>query len=152
LRKRRSIEQLGAALELEPYSYLAHLWLAVAYILAGKTEDGIRILRIATQLWGQTHFFKAELALGYAKEGRIDEARKLLDQLHALAVKTYVPAIDFSLIYFGIGEIEKCFDWLEKAVEEPIGYRLFHHIHSTFDPLRSHPRYHALLRKMNLEP
>ena len=45
-------------------------------------------------------------------------------------------------------------DWspLDKAVDEREGLTLHFHIDPLFDPLRSHPRYHALLRKMNLEP
>jgi hypothetical protein len=50
-----------------------------------------------------------------------------------------------------IEEIDECFDWLYKAVDnqEPsiIQYVLF----PGLDPLRSHSRYKVLLRKMNLE-
>ena len=44
------------------------------------------------------------------------------------------------------------FEWLEKAVEEHDAILLNLHIYRFLDPLRSHPRYKALLRKMNLEP
>ena len=44
-----------------------------------------------------------------------------------------------------------CLDYFEKAVEEHDSMPFLFHVHPFFDPLRSHPRYHALLRKMNLE-
>jgi hypothetical protein len=53
--------------------------------------------------------------------------------------------------YFGLGETDRVFDWLEKAVAERDGFTNNVHVFSFFAPLRSHPRYHALLRKMNLE-
>jgi hypothetical protein len=73
-----------------------------------------------------------------------------LEQLQKLAQDTYVPAIALGMIYFGLGDIDKSFNWLEKVVEEHDSMRLF--LNSPFlDPLRPDPRYNALLRKMNLE-
>ena len=58
----------------------------------------------------------------------------------------------FAYIYYGLGEMDKAFDWLDKAVDEKDG--LLYEITSVSysDPLSSHPRYKAVLRKMNLEP
>jgi len=52
----------------------------------------------------------------------------------------------------GLGEVEKSFDWMEKAIEEREGMILHIHIEPSLDPLRSQPRYRDLLRKMNLKP
>jgi hypothetical protein len=92
------------------------------------------------------------LGFVYAKVGQIEKARKLLDELHELVARTYVTPANISFIYFGMGEIDKCFDWLEKALEERVGYINHIDVEPLNDPLRSHPRYQALLRKMNLEP
>jgi hypothetical protein len=64
----------------------------------------------------------------------------------------YVSAIAFAIAYFALGQIEKCFDWLDKAVEEHEPIILQMAFNPLYDPLRSYPRYRALLRKMNLEP
>jgi hypothetical protein len=56
------------------------------------------------------------------------------------------------MIYFGLGEIDKAFDWFEKGVEERHFLISYAYSLPFFDPIRSHPRYKALLRKMNLEP
>ena len=55
-------------------------------------------------------------------------------------------------IYAGLGEVGKCLDWLEKAVEERETLTATYTNYPWCNPLRSHPRYHALMRKMNLEP
>ena len=60
----------------------------------------------------------------------------------------YVPASAFAAIYTSLGEMEKAFEWFEKAIAE----REFMVQRFDLDLLRSNPRYHALLRKMNLEP
>ena len=63
-----------------------------------------------------------------------------------------MPAFAFASIYLGLGEIDAAFDWLDKAVEERDTGLLLIPASPLLKPLRSHPRYHALLRKMNLEP
>jgi hypothetical protein len=55
------------------------------------------------------------------------------------------------MLYFALGEIDKCFDLLDMAVGERDPQPFILQVVPYFDPLRSHPRYHALLRKMNLE-
>jgi len=54
------------------------------------------------------------------------------------------------LLYSGLGEIDVAFQWLEKAVDECENIVIQITSSPLFDPLRSHPRYPALLRKMNI--
>ena len=56
------------------------------------------------------------------------------------------------MIYSNLGEIDKALEWFEKAIEERDAMiAVSGAVNPIFDPLRSHPRYQALLRKMNLE-
>jgi hypothetical protein len=74
----------------------------------------------------------------------------ILQELHELARKTYVSPMGVAYIYILLGETDKAFDWLEKAMDERDGMIInILAVNFLFDPLRSHPRYHALLRKMN---
>jgi hypothetical protein len=94
----------------------------------------------------------SSLGAAYALTGRVGDAHKLLAELQDLAQKAYVPPSSFVLIYLGLGEMDQCFDWIEKAVEERDSMIFILPVHPLADPIRSHPRYHALLRKMNLSP
>jgi adenylate cyclase len=72
--------------------------------------------------------------------------------MRELALNTYVPPSGFARIFLALGKIDMCLDWVDHAFEER-DYQILHmHINPAYDRLRSHPRYHALLRKMNLEP
>ncbi len=92
------------------------------------------------------------LAYAYAAAGRRDEALKILDEQQRLAQQRYVSPYNFAIIYTGLGDRDRAFEWLTKCVEQRT--LIIFHLKSRpmFDPLRSDPRYRDLLRRMNLEP
>ena len=102
----------------------------------------------------------AALAVGYAGAGRAEDARRLLEELRARASREYVRAFHLAAVCAALGETEEAFVWLEKAYQErditlPL-LREGGHVPGTSlmtlpDPLRSDPRYRALLRKVGLE-
>jgi serine/threonine protein kinase/Tfp pilus assembly protein PilF len=139
-----AIEECSNALELDPGNIPAHLHLGQTYIAMGRFDDAIRILETAGQ--------HVSLAFAYAQAGQMSEAQKILEDLKELAKKTYVSYLSFAIIHLGLGEIDRALDWLDKAVDEHDSSILMLPVQPLYDPLRSHPRYHALLRKMNLEP
>ncbi len=56
------------------------------------------------------------------------------------------------IIYAYLGETDQVFEQLEKAYEEPeVGLSQIR-TEPAYDPLRDDPRFHDLLRQMNLEP
>jgi len=56
-------------------------------------------------------------------------------------------------VYRGLGEANQALEWLDKGVEErDLLVLCALKSEPGYIPLRGHPRYQALLRKMNLEP
>jgi serine/threonine protein kinase/Flp pilus assembly protein TadD len=147
----RAIEHCRNALELAPHHFASHVYIGSAHMFKGEFEEGIRSIEAAVKLAGQFPIFQGTLGWTYAKAGRTGEARRLLEELKTAACKSYVPAISFAYIYDGLGEVDECFDWLNKAVDDRELTALHMICHPGFESLRSHPRYKALLRKMNLE-
>ena len=79
----------------------------------------------------------------------------MLDQLNERSKQRYVPALARAIIYMGLGDKDKAFEWLERAYDDGsvLTTGLLMTISSTtFDPLRSDPRFADLLRRMNLQP
>jgi hypothetical protein len=68
-------------------------------------------------------------------------------------MRTYVPASALAYVHRGLGELDEGLEWIMKGIDErdPV---LVTSLKSGpgYDPLRSHPDFPALLRKMNLEP
>jgi TolB-like protein/DNA-binding SARP family transcriptional activator/Tfp pilus assembly protein PilF len=57
---------------------------------------------------------QAQLAFILAQSGRKDEARKILDSLIAQQKKGGEGVVDIALIYAGLGERDRAFEWLDK--------------------------------------
>jgi hypothetical protein len=62
----------------------------------------------------------------------------------------YVTPYHFVFVYTGLGEQERALDFLERAFEERGGAIYGIKGSFLFAPLRQHPRFTALLKKMNL--
>jgi serine/threonine protein kinase/Tfp pilus assembly protein PilF len=147
----RAIQQCRNALELDPQCWV-YVLLGSCYFHIGKHGDAIRAMESLAQVLGRSSFALGSLGWACALTGRTGEALKLLEELQERAQKQYTPSFSFAVIYSGLGEMDKAFDWFEKAVDEHDPLMLHFHVHPNYDPLRTHPRYLALLRKMNLEP
>jgi TolB-like protein/Flp pilus assembly protein TadD len=147
----RAIEHCRNALELDPKSW-AHMLLAACSFHMGRHDDAIRAIETLAQITERSAFALGGLGWVYARTGRTGEALTLLEELRARARKQYVPSWSFAAIHLGLGEMDTAFDWFEKAVDEREPLMLHFHVHPNYDPVRAHPRYAPLLRKMNLEP
>jgi tetratricopeptide (TPR) repeat protein len=82
--------------------------------------------------------------------GKRGEAQKILESLKEASKQGYVSPFDFALIYMGLGDKDRAFEWLNKTFEEN-PYRIsFIKVNLRFDSLRSDPRFADLLKRMKL--
>jgi TolB-like protein/predicted Ser/Thr protein kinase len=144
-------EQARHMLELDEGHFLGHWTRGIALDLAGHPADAVAPLQKAFELSGGSALAMANLGYVLASIGRRDEARRLLDEAGARARAGYWSPMVFAQIHVGLGEWDQAFEWLDRAVEarDPLimPIKSFYYL----DPLRSDPRYPAVLRKMNLE-
>jgi TolB-like protein/Tfp pilus assembly protein PilF len=149
----QAIKQLNNALELDPQLSIAYMWLCKAYFENGDDEECFQILKKLPNMFTNTHILMPLGFIGYiyVKMGHREEAKKILAKLQNFSQQTHEHVISFALINFGFGEVEKGFDRLDRAAQDHQSFLLIFINHPFLDPLRSHPRYKALLRKMNLE-
>ena len=91
-------------------------------------------------------------ALGqtYGLVGDLDAARRILGCLTELAGRRNVAGTCFAMIHIGLNEPEPALDWLEKAAHRHDAAALSLAVHPAYNSLRSHPRFRALISRMNL--
>jgi TolB-like protein/lipoprotein NlpI len=146
-----AIARFRKALQLDPGFALAHCNLGRAYAEKGESRKAIEELEEAVRL-DRTAAMVSILAQGYAAAGRKDAAAGLLRQLERQVEAQQVSSYFLVGIYAGLHEEDKALDALEQAYAE-------HHwgmsriaVVRNLDPLRSHPRFKDLLRRMGLPP
>src|SRR5438874_818597 len=143
-----AIEQLRKTLEMDPSFYYAHYNLGEALEMKGLTEDAVAEYQKATAL-NDDPVPQALLGHLYAKLGRKDEARRILQRLRDSPKERYVTPYLFAMIHLGLGEKDRAIDFLEKTYEDRDGYSIaFIKVDPFLDPLHGDPRFEALVQKV----
>ena len=135
------------AVEFDPDHDRAHATLGWAYFRKGMRNEGLAELQRAVSLSPGTANWLAQLGEAHALAGQVDAAREILRQLEDRALRTYVSPYHLAFVHTGLGEQERALDLLEEAFDKRAG--AMYGIKGSFllAPLRSHPRFKALLKK-----
>jgi tetratricopeptide (TPR) repeat protein len=115
--------------------------------------EAIKSFRKAIELAPDSAGLHANLGYVYAKAGRIEEAKKVLEKLESISKDRYVSPYFMSLLYYGLGETETAIDFLEMGIEVRDEFMIFLNLDTVdiFSTIRSEPRYQNLLKKIGLE-
>jgi adenylate cyclase len=141
--------EIREALDLNPGFPVARNVLATVYTFQGKFDEALSIAQREVQLSGGQPRPLWMMGLVLAMAGRAEEARRVLEDLQGLGRDSYISPVHVSAIYAQLGEKDAAFEWVEKAVEQRVNMLMLK-ASPLWDPLRSDPRYTALLRRMNL--
>ena len=141
----RSSRDLAAA---APSYHRAWTGLGRALIQQGRHDGAIEALERGRSLAGDVPNILAALGQAHALAGRRDEARRLLERLRELAAGQYVPSTSLALVHLALGETGEALSLLESACERKEMPLRAAKVHPIYDPLRRHPRFQELLRRM----
>ncbi len=147
-----AIRQFRTALEMNPSFPHAHGMLGRSLTEKSVFPEAIQEHEKAITLSGGNPIYLADLAYTYAIAGQTAEARKRLGELKQLSRKRHVPNFSFAEVYAGFGDRERAFFYLEEAYKERSFRLAIINVDPPLDPLRSDPRFVALVRRMGLVP
>jgi predicted nucleic acid-binding protein len=85
-----------------------------------------------------------------AMTGQRDAARQILDELIEMSRERYVSPYFIAEVYRGLGEIDRTFEWLEKAYEHHSDWLVWLGVEPALDGLRRDPRFTDLMRRVGL--
>jgi TolB-like protein/Tfp pilus assembly protein PilF len=143
-----AIAQLRKTVELDAGFYYARYNLAEALQLKGATDDAISEYQKTVAITDDP------MPLGllgqlYGKLGRVDEARRILEQLRQRRQRGYVDAYILAIVHLGLGERDEALHWLEQGYAENDGFNIGP---IRADPLlaslHGDPRFEALAEKI----
>ncbi|HEY6418635.1 MAG TPA: tetratricopeptide repeat protein [Candidatus Binataceae bacterium] len=147
----KALEQCRKALEVDPASWAAYsTCLGFSYEGMGNHGEALKEFEkgVAIEPGPQPIAF---LGLEYARSGNREQARKAIEQLNHLPAQTYVSPCWPASVYVALGENNTALDLLEKAYQERSGCVATLKVLNYWNPLRSDPRFIALLKNVGLD-
>jgi TolB-like protein/class 3 adenylate cyclase/Flp pilus assembly protein TadD len=142
----QAIETLRKGLELDPN----HPWILGIFSMAcagmEMYEKAISILQGLRDI----PMFEAYLGYVYGKAGKLEEAKKILDDYLNRSKTGYFSPYWIAQVYSGLSDKDGAFEWLDKAykVQDPHQYSIKEDI--AFDSLHSDPRWGEQMKKRGL--
>lgn len=146
-----ALEQARFMIDLDSSYYVGHWGRGMLCLEKGMLREAISEFREAANLSGNVPLMLGWLGQALGKAGEAGEAGALLDRLSEISRAAYVPPSSFAWIHLGLGNVDEAFTWMERAIDARDPMVMPIKSYPFLDPLRTDPRFHALLRKMNLE-
>ncbi len=138
------------ALTLDP-SYIQARWrLAGALADVGRFGEAIEETRRVVQMTSRSPSTLAGLAQVYAQAGRRTEATSTLNELLDVSRSHYVSPVSLYGTYFQLGDADKGFEWLGRAIEERSNGVAYITVDSFMNGVRNDPRYRQVLDRIGL--
>ena len=146
----RAVEQFQKTIEMDENFFYAHAYLGRTLLMKGDYAAALAELKKAQSLSNDPLVMMLS-ARTYAKMGRRDKALEMLAELEETARQKYVSAYYFALVYAGLGEKDRAFEWLEKALQDREGPMTVIKVDALLDDLRSDARFPPFLRHVGLD-
>jgi tetratricopeptide (TPR) repeat protein len=145
-----AIQEGLKALELEPNLASSHELLGRAYLSKNLGTKAIAEFQAAAALTQNNKTDRALLAYSYAKTGRKDLALKTVGELSSVPSSS-VPFYRIAMIYVALDKKQNAMLTLEQAFSSKQDKWLqLIGVEEAFDPLRSQPRFQAIVKGLQL--
>jgi tetratricopeptide (TPR) repeat protein len=119
------------------------------YVARKDYSEALAQYTEAEKLSGGDIEYESLIARAQALLGRREEALKEIEKLKARPKDKYTPASYIALIYIALGDKDNAFKWLDKAVDDRSDEMILLKVDPAYDPLRSDPRFDALLKPVH---
>ena len=148
----QAIESLEQALALKPYYLIALIIRSFARLALGDAEIAAREMEGVRAMIPMPHpLVEVSLGVALARLGREEEARGCLGIIQAIGQKVWVPALVRMILHAHLGDLDSAGEELELAGEERWGQLIYIAVDPIYEPLRAHPRYPEMAKRLGLE-
>jgi len=144
-----AIQQYRKTLDLDPGFALAREHLGKALVQSGRFEEAIAEFQTALRV-ERNPWTLSSLGYALASTSRSREALDLIDELKSQSARGYVSPLPVAVIFIGLHKSDLAMEWLEKAYEDRTDTLVWLKRDPVYDPMRAHPGFQALVRRMAL--
>jgi TolB-like protein len=147
-----AIHHLEKTFELFPESPNILLWIGLCYLDKGEFNKALSLIeKVLNHPKAWRYFSLAFAGYAYAIAGKSAKAHEILDEVLQEEKNTYFPPHFISLIYNGLGNEDKMFEYLEKAHNQRDPYQYTLKVLPWYQKYHSDPRFISLMKRMGFE-
>jgi TolB-like protein/DNA-binding winged helix-turn-helix (wHTH) protein/Tfp pilus assembly protein PilF len=146
----QAIQLCEKTVEMDPNYVPALLDLGNIYLRTGDYKKAIAQFERARAVAGDKSIVLSYLAQVRALSGDRAAAQKILYQLEKPAPPMFVSTWDLALIHLALGDKEKALSFLEKAVDQHVGWVVRLGVDPALDILRVEPRFKVLQQRVRI--
>jgi serine/threonine-protein kinase len=150
-RYEEAIDHFRKALELDGSFQQAHFDLGMALADIGRYDEAIAELEPCIDRGGRRSVMLGVLGSVLARAGQLERARALVTELRQRHADGLATGADPAYILAALGDLEEAMRLFEQACDARAGLAVYFKVEPLLDPVRAHPRFQAMLRRMQLE-
>lgn len=139
------------ALLAEPEYWVAHFQLGQAYEQMGRHEAALKALADASRLSNGNSKPVSVAAYTQARVGRHNDGLAALADLQQRARQQYVPPYALAVVYAGLNEDAKVFEWMNNALSCRDVHLIYLPVDPKWDSFRNDERFHDILRRCDFQ-
>jgi eukaryotic-like serine/threonine-protein kinase len=143
-------------IELDPNFPQGYLQVGNILHQLGKFEESLEMCRKAARMMHNSPLPVYNLCFALVANGHLDEAREFVRKMEESAAENYVGIYFLAMSNLAVGETDKTFYYLQKAIDEKNHWLLWLGTEPKLDSIRSDPRFDKLYERdkglMSLKP
>jgi tetratricopeptide (TPR) repeat protein len=148
----QAIDAFRNALLIDEGFWKAHLGLAIIYSDKGMYEEALAEIQNAEALLkGWQQWIEWYRGIIYARMGKREEAEQVLKSLLRRSEQEHVSPVFFADLHFALEENDQGFEWLRTACRQQDPQVVLLRVTPFYDPIRSDPRFTAILKEIGLD-
>jgi len=144
-----AVREFRRALHVDPNAPYPLWAIGLTYLTQGQAEKAVEPLEKVVEITkrAQSHYL-ALLGGSYAAAGQRPKALALLDELTRRSASEYINPFHLAFLHIPMGNLDEAVSCIEKGCADRNALVWWVRECAFYDPIRSHPRFPALLEKI----
>jgi len=122
----------------------------IVLVRQGRYAEALAEAQKSIQFSNRSNAALALLGHVYGKLGRRSDADAVIKELETRIAAKQADGRDLAVLYAGLDDKDKAFEWLQKAFENRSVFLVFLKLEPLMEPLRSDPRWSDLERRVGI--
>lgn len=145
-----SIAAADRSIELNPLNFLGRYFRAICHQALGNFTAAAADLEVAIQISRRGSWPLAALAHLFVETNRLDEARKIRDELEERSGREYVAKCHLARVNTVVGDIDRAMDFLADSAARRELHARADLLERAWDPVRHDPRFIKVANRVGI--